>query len=77
MKYARFLGENVCRTTAYYNHFWQCSVNVGVHSRIGHRKTSLGRLVYDVSSRIIEDELSRSAMREYQCMFVMRNATAS
>lgn len=76
VQYARFLGENVCCTTAYYNHFWQCSVNVGVHSRIGHRKTSLGRLVRDVSSRIIEDDLPRSAMREYQCMF-MRSATTS
>lgn len=53
-KYVRSLGENAHRTTAYYNHFWQCTVNVGVHFRIGYRRTMLPLLAArDATCRVV------------------------
>lgn len=73
VKYVRFLGENARRTTAYYNHFWQCTVNVGVHFRIRpspnrrRRWPSATRRV--APPRIIEDDLPRcTADNNGQCV---------
>lgn len=72
MKYVRFLGENAHRTIAYYNHFWQCTVNVGVHFRIG--RIAVGRPRRVALPRIIKDDLPRcTADNNNQCVLV-RNA---